>query len=117
MNQDQGRHDVFVGIDHRLKRVQRKDTFNQMWKEGYKVAVDEVRSTCEEIDCLSRTWERVVAVTCRVVTEARCEERSRGTPLRWFNDGLGKMKERLRASKVQNALLGLQGSTALGNIL
>ena len=84
MNQDQGRHDVFAGTDHRLKGVQCKDTLNQMWKEGYKVAVDEPRSTCEEIECLSRVWEGVVAVKYRVLKEARCKERSRGNPFKWI---------------------------------
>ena len=100
MNQDQGRHDVFVGIDHRLKGVQRKDTLSQMWKEGYKVAVDEARSTC--------VWEGVVAVKKKELKRRpRCKERSRGNPLYRFNEGLGKMKERLRALKVENAWLGL----------
>ena len=79
MNQYQGRHDVFVGIDHRLKGVQRKDTLNQMWKEGYKVAVDEARSTC--------LWEGCCCGEKKVEKEARCKDRSGGNP---FNLGLTK---------------------------
>ena len=84
MNQDQSGHDVFIGIDHGLKGVQRKDTLNQMWKEGYKVAVDEGRSTCEEIDCLSRVWEGVVVLKKRADEEARCKKEVEGTPLKWI---------------------------------
>ena len=40
-------HDVFVGVEHRLRGDEFQESFNKLGNQGYKYAADDARSTSE----------------------------------------------------------------------
>ena len=57
--QDRKRHDIFVGVEHRLRREKLQDNFNKLCRKGYTVAADAARSTSEGQETTLHTSEGV----------------------------------------------------------
>ena len=83
MRRDKGKCDIFLEMEHRLRKEEMEEQFNKEAKEGWRCAADAARITDERVSGEDRKHtSRGVFDGSRQQSVSSCESRTRG---KWFD--------------------------------